>query len=112
MRKFSSILLCLACASLALLASACAGPPPGPRIVLHPVRATPSRPRLRQPDPCKTPVGAKLTDTQKASLFQEFDAWQQDRRPAGVPAETALPPPGPIPKSKASTSPACRIASP
>ncbi len=107
MRKLSSILLKLACAGLALAASACAGPPPRPPIVLHPVGAAPSRPRLRRPKPCETPVEARLTDTQKASLFQEFDAWQRDRRPADAPAETALPPPGPIPKTTATVSRAC-----
>lgn len=112
MRQFSSILLNLACAGLALAASACAGPPPGPPIVLHPVGAALSRPRVRRPEPCETPVQARLTDAQKDGLLQEFDAWQQDRRPAGAPAETALPPPGPIPKTAATASRACRVSSP
>ncbi len=112
MRQFPSLLLKLACVGLVLAASACAGPPPGPRIVLHPVGTAASRPRVRRPEPCEPPVQARLTDTQKASLLQEFDAWQQDRRAAGAPAETALPPPGPIPKTAATGDRACRTSSP
>ena len=89
-----------------MTASACAGPPPGPPIVLRRPVAT-AHPRPRRPEPCEPVTEAKLTEAQKAQLFQEFDAYQRDRRPPGLATETALPPPGPLPKAKATTSRAC-----
>ena len=110
--RTSSTLFKLACAGLALALSACASPPQGPPIVLHRVGAARPRPRPRQVEPCEPAVQAKLTDTEKANLFQEFDAWQRDRHREDASAEIALPPPGPIPQVTATTSRACRASSP
>ena len=107
MRNLPSIPLKLACVYLVLVTSACSAPPSGPRIVLHPVRAVPSRSHLQKLEPCRTTVPARLTDTQKTNLFQEFDVWQQDRRPAGVPVETPVPPPGALPNATAASNKAC-----
>lgn len=111
MRK-SSTLFKFACAFLALALSACASPPPGKPIVLNRVGAAHSRPRLRPVTPCEPSAQVKLTEPQKASLFQAFDAWKRNRRPADAPTEAALPPPGPIPQAAVTASRACRASSP
>ena len=103
----------LACVGAAIAASACAGPPPGPPIVLHRVtKAGPIRPRVTRSNACEPVAQDRLTEAQKASLFEGFDDYQRGRRPAGAPAKAELPPPGPLPKSKVTVNRACPGVSP
>ena len=73
------------------------GPPPPPiayQRPAHPAR-TASRPRVPQQTPNQNAIdpasAPALSEQDKASLFERFDAWENNRATAGAPTPAASP---------------------
>lgn len=101
-------LLATCCIALPLATLACA---PSPPIVLNPraVARQPTVPRTREAARdrrCEQPTRAALTEAEKTRLFDEFDGWQDVRRPPGA---TAAPVPPPAPARNRPAPPGCRV---
>lgn len=100
-----------ACAALLLATSACVAPPPPivlrpPAMTRHPV-ATRAKEATRNRN-CERPARSVLTEAEKARLFDEFDGWQDERRPPGTTADAPVPPPAP--KGNRAVPPGCRVS--